>query len=75
MKTYLVKITEVLEPKLKGKTLTEESNFKDLGIESLDLVDLVFQMEEALDVQFEDEELLTIKTVGDLIRLVEAKRQ
>ncbi|MFQ6861616.1 MAG: acyl carrier protein [Beduini sp.] len=72
---YLVKITEVLEPKLKGKTLTEESNFKDLGIDSLDLVDLVFQMEEALDVQFEDEELLTIKTVGDLIRLVEAKRQ
>ena len=72
---YLVKITEVLEPKLKGKTLTEESNFKDLGIDSLDLVDLVFQMEEALDVQFEDEELLTIKTVGYLIRLVEAKRQ
>ncbi|MFQ9924532.1 MAG: acyl carrier protein [Beduini sp.] len=72
---YLVKITEVLEPKLKGKTLTEESNFKDLGIDSLDLVDLVFQMEEALDVQFEDEELLTIKTVGDLIHLVEAKRQ
>ncbi len=72
---YLAKITEVLEPKLKGKTLTEESNFKDLGIDSLDLVDLVFQMEEALDVQFEDEELLTIKTVGDLIRLVEAKRQ
>ncbi|WP_041138936.1 acyl carrier protein [Beduini massiliensis] len=72
---YLAKITEVLEPKLKGKTLTEESNFKDLGIDSLDLVDLVFQMEEALDVQFEDEELLTIKTVGDLIHLVEAKRQ
>lgn len=72
---YLAKITEVLEPKLKGKTLTEESNFKDLGIDSLDLVDLVFQMEEALDVQFEDEELLRIKTVGDLIRLVEAKRQ
>lgn len=72
---YLAKITEVLEPKLKGKTLTEESNFKDLGIDSLDLVDLVFQMEEALDVQFEDEELLTIKTVGDLIHLVEAKRK
>ena len=72
---YLAKITEVLEPKLKGKTLTEESNFKDLGIDSLDIVDLVFQIEEALDVQFEDEELLTIKTVGDLIRLVEAKRQ
>ncbi len=72
---YLEKINEVLEPKLKGKTLTEESNFKDLGIDSLDLVDLVFQMEEALDVQFEDDELLTIKTVGDLIHLVEEKRK
>ena len=49
-------------------------NFKELGIDSLDLVDLVCQMEEALGVQFEDEELLSIQTVGDLIKLVESKK-
>lgn len=71
---YLAKIKEVLEPKLKGKELTVESNFKDFGVDSLDLVDLVFQMEEALGVEFEDEELLKIKTVNDLIQLVESKK-
>lgn len=71
---YLAKIKEVLGPKLKGQELTETSNFKELGIDSLDLVDLVFQMEEALGVEFEDEELLKIETVGDLIQLVESKK-
>ena len=40
---YLESITKVLEPKLKGKTLTEDSVFTELGIDSIDLVDLVFQ--------------------------------
>ncbi len=71
---YLEQIKEVLGPKLKDHELTENSNFKELGIDSLDLVDLVFQMEEALGVQFEDEELLSIQTVGDLIKLVESKK-
>ena len=71
---YLESITKVLEPKLKGKTLTENSVFTELGIESIDLVDLVFQMEEELQIQFEDDELTQIKTVGDLIKLVEAKK-
>lgn len=71
---YLESITKVLEPKLKGKTLTENSVFTELGIDSIDLVDLVFQMEEELQIQFEDDELTQIKTVGDLIKLVEAKK-
>ena len=31
-------------------------------------------MEEELQIQFEDDELTQIKTVGDLIKLVEAKK-
>lgn len=71
---YLQSMTEALGSKLKGKTLTEESVFTELGIDSIDLVDLVFQMEEELGITFEDEELTKIKTVGDLIKLVEEKK-
>lgn len=71
---YLESMTEALGPKLKGKTLTEDSVFTELGIDSIDLVDLVFQMEEKLGITFEDDELTEIKTVGDLIKLVEAKK-
>ncbi|WP_164121755.1 phosphopantetheine-binding protein, partial [Sharpea azabuensis] len=54
---YFDKIKEGLADKLKGKELTMDSEFKALGIDSLDLVDLVFQLEEELNTQFEDEEL------------------
>ena len=68
------KIKKELEPKLKGKELTLESNFKDLGLDSLDLVDLVYQFEEELGVQFEDEELAGLKTVQDVVNLIESKQ-
>ena len=48
--------------------------FKDLGIDSLDLVDLVFELEEEIGVQFEDDELLELKTVKDLLDLIAKKK-
>lgn len=71
---YFDKIKDRLESKLKGKELTKESVFRELGIDSLDLVDLVFELEEEIGVQFEDDELLKIKTVQDLLDLIESKK-
>jgi len=71
---YFDKIKDRLEPKLKGKELTKESVFREMGIDSLDLVDLVFELEEEIGVQFEDDELLTLKTVQDLLNLIESKK-
>lgn len=68
------KIKERLESKLKGKELTLETSFKDLGVDSLDLVDLVFEMEEELGITFEDDELLQIKTVKNLLDLIDTKK-
>ena len=71
---YFDQINEKLQPKLKGKELTLESTFKDLGIDSLDLVDLVFELEEELGVTFEDDELAGLKTCGDVVALIESKK-
>ena len=71
---YFTKIQERLGSKLKGKELTKESNFKDLGIDSLDLVDLVFELEEELGVEFDDSELMQLKTVQDLLNLIDSKK-
>ena len=45
---YFDKIKDRLSSKLKGKELMKESSFKELGIDSLDLVDLVFELEEEI---------------------------
>ena len=70
---YLDKIKEALSDKLNGKELTLDSSFRDLGIDSLDLVDLVFALEEEIGTEFKDEELLSIKTVKDLLNLIDEK--
>ena len=54
---YFDKIKDRLSSKLKGKELMKESSFKELGIDSLDLVDLVFELEEEIGVEFQDDEM------------------
>ncbi len=68
------KIKERLSTKVKGKDITKETSFKDLGVDSLDLVDLVFELEEEIGVTFEDDELLKLKTIQDLLDLLDSKK-
>lgn len=67
---YLDKIKE----RFSGKEITLETNFKELGLDSLDLVDMVFELEEEVGITFEDDELVSIKTVKDLLDLIDAKK-
>ena len=52
---------------------TDTSFADDLGADSLDLVEVVVALEDELDVTIEDEELQTIKTVGDAYDLIRSK--
>ena len=71
---YFDKIKERLDSKIKDKDITVDTSFKDLGVDSLDLVDLVFELEEELGVTFEDDELLQLKTIQDLLDLLDSKK-
>lgn len=52
--------------------ITLEASFKDdLGMDSLDAVELVFLVEEGFGVCLDDEELEKVKTVGDALALIE----
>ena len=49
-----------------------ESNIADdLGADSLDVVDLVMSLEEEFDAEFPDEDIESIKTVGDVVKFIE----
>lgn len=53
-------------------TITLETSFEDLGIDSLDMLDMVMALEEELGgVELELSE--DIKTVGDLVSYAESK--
>jgi acyl carrier protein len=49
-----------------------ESNLKsDLGYDSLDCIELIMAVEDKIDVEIPDEEAEKVKTVKDLVELVE----
>ncbi len=48
-------------------SLTEQTDFKQLGADSFDLLELVTAFEDEFDASMEDEKLLTIHTIGDAV--------
>lgn len=60
-------VKEVLESNLDidPENVTEDATFEDLGIDSLDMVELICDLEEKCSVDFGEPEGLT--TVGDLV--------
>ncbi|HWV17693.1 MAG TPA: phosphopantetheine-binding protein [Rhodocyclaceae bacterium] len=55
---------------LQPENITPEANLKELGIDSLMLLELIFECEEKLGLKIE-EDTLTPNTIGDLIAIVE----
>ena len=55
-------------------SVTEETTFaEDLGADSLELIELVSELEERFDVSVPEDELEGVNTVGDAASLVMAK--
>ncbi len=44
----------------------------DLGADSLDIVDLVMSIEEDFGVEIPDDQVENVKTVGDMVKYIEA---
>lgn len=57
----------------KEECVPEAAFIDDLGADSLDLVELVMEMEENFGIEISDEELERIVTVQDVIDFLKAK--
>jgi acyl carrier protein len=56
------------------KDIKDEDNIREgLGLDSVDVVSVVSQIERKLQMRLSHEELMTIVTVGDLLDLIESK--
>ena len=51
--------------------ITEATSFEDLGADSLDVVELMMSLEEEFSISADEEDLTEIKTVGDVVKLIE----
>jgi 3-hydroxyacyl-[acyl-carrier-protein] dehydratase len=55
------------------KNATEDTNLAELQIESLTMLEIVLDIQDAVDVVIEDSELREVKTMGDVRRFLEQK--
>ena len=60
---------------IPADSITMDSTFDELNIDSLDKINISFEVEEAFNIEIPDEALGTIKTVGDMVRGVAQLRE
>ena len=49
------------------------TKLSDLDIDSIDMLDLIMLIEEKFEIEFEEDELDEIETLGDIAELIESK--
>lgn len=68
------KVAAILAEQLDAEeeNITLETNLvEDLGADSLDVVDLVMTLEDEFDMEIPDEDIVDVRTVGDIVKYLE----
>jgi acyl carrier protein len=66
-------LKKLIKPHIKNKDVNSDSSLRDLGVDSLELLSIVIEVEEKFNVEFSDDELLLLKTVDDFIIALKGK--
>ncbi len=66
-------VSEILSKRVDISTLDEGDSLQALGLDSLDLVEVMLEIEDALGVEFDSEEIQEVTTLGDVLKLIEKK--
>ncbi|MDD3207628.1 MAG: phosphopantetheine-binding protein [Bacilli bacterium] len=72
----MAKVNNVLEKfkkKLNIDEVDEAKTLKDYGLDSLDMVELILELEDEYNIKFSDEEMTSLQTIGDLISAIHKK--
>lgn len=69
-----VKVLLAKQLNIKSDKITPNSKIlEDLGADSLDVVELLMTLEDEFGITVSDEEAVTLKSVNDIVKLIENK--
>ena len=71
--SQMVEIKKMFAERIVVDKVDESKSLKDIGLDSLDVVEMCLDLEDKFGIQFETEELSAFKTVGDLFASIEKK--
>jgi len=59
--------------KIQWETVTEETPIASLGFDSLSILDLIYDLQQDFNLEFEPQELAGVRTVAELVDFLAAK--
>ena len=66
-------VSEIISKRVDVSNLKEEDSLSSLGLDSLDLVEVMLEIEDQLHIEFDSDEIGEVTTLGDVLKLIETK--
>jgi acyl carrier protein len=63
-----------IAPDIDPDAVTAERDVTELGLDSMQLMEFVAEIEDALEIRIPDQELIGVRIVSDLLAVIEARR-
>ena len=69
----LQRVQQLFAQKVKMETVEPTIELRELGLDSLDLVELMMDLEKEFGIEFENDEMTSFKTLADVVTAIDAK--
>lgn len=66
-----VKNTIVEQCSVNEDIITNDATIENIGIDSLDVVDVIMALEDEYEIKIPDEDIEEIETINDLVEIIE----
>ena len=66
-------VSEILAKRIDISSLKETDSLKEIGLDSLDLVEVMLEIEDALGIEFDSEEIGGLSTLQSVLDLINSK--
>ncbi len=66
-------VSEILAKRVDISNLKEEDSLKDIGLDSLDLVEVMLEIEDALHIEFSSDEIANLSSLQSVLDLINSK--
>ena len=67
-------VKDAIKDRINVDDLKFDDKLEELGLDSLDLVEVMLRIEKALNIVFSTDEIVEAKTVQDVVNLIESKK-
>ena len=73
MDTVVAKVEEILKKSLKIEKVDSSVKQREQGLDSLDLVEIMMELETTFNIEFTNDEMLGFETVGEVVKNIQEK--